>query len=68
MSLKTYFRNLGKAQATPGEMVKAGFKVEALDRAVKRGDLRKGVCGYWVPRACDPGAALVFQTAINSAK
>jgi hypothetical protein len=60
----------GRAVLTHSEVVAKltayGVRRADLDFAVARGLVRKGVTGYWLPEAPDPGAIAVFQRALRA--
>lgn len=64
-TIHTFFAGLDKRQATEAELAAAGITRGAADRAVREGDLRRGVSGYWLPRPPDPGATAVMQRAMR---
>ena len=59
----------GRKMLTHGEMATVaavqGVTRKQLDIAISDGDLRKGVDGYWLPEAPDPGAIAVMRAAMR---
>lgn len=65
-SIETAFAATNREQLTLAELVALGVTKRALDSAVAAAKLRKGVMGYWLPRAADPGALFVMRGAMTS--
>lgn len=65
-SITAAFAATKREQLTGAELLQLGVTQRALDAAVTREQLRKGVCGYWLPRAADPGALFVMRGAMTS--
>lgn len=59
----------GRKMLTYSEMATVatvqGVSRKNIDAAVRAGDLRRGVDGYWLPEAPDPGALAVMRRAMH---
>lgn len=52
------------AMAPEAALLAAGFTRSRLRDLVLEDALRRGICGYWIPEAPDPGALRVMCSAI----
>ena len=64
-TLQAVFARAGREQLTGAELARAGFTARRVAAAVRAGALRTGVTGFWLPRAADPGAAMIFRNALR---
>jgi hypothetical protein len=59
------FEQIDHEQMDIDELKAAGVTERAVRRAVERGQLREGLCGYWLPRRPDPGAVMVMTSILG---
>jgi hypothetical protein len=64
--LAALFAGARSAALTLNELSRGGFTPSQVAELVMEGELRKGVCGFYLPTPPDPGALAVMRAAMSS--